>query len=84
MKKKKNIVNFFLVKAKYWENSNKDSKKKELIFPNLEVNKTALSINDDKRIQSFNFQKFLTYVISKEIIDKNKKINKRIIMETCK
>ena len=72
------------MKAKYWENSNKDSKRKELIFPNLEVNKTALSLNDDKRIHSFNFQKLFTYVISKQIIGKNKKNNKRIIMGTCK
>ena len=62
------------MKEKYWENGNKDSKKKELIFPNIEVNKTALSINDDKRIRSLNFKKLFTYVISKEIIDKDKKI----------
>ena len=43
----------------------------------IQVNKIALSSNNDTRMQTLDCRKTLAYGTSKEIIDKNDKINKQ-------
>ena len=59
-------------------------KSKRHNFFTEEINKIALSSNDDKRIQSINSSKAYAHGMSRDIIWKKEKIKQINIMRNCK